>query len=263
VIRDGVLPGSSKDVITTEQFEEMIESGWEYALELTDDTSSEETQSEEEPETETEEAWEDQAEGEEPQTEDTRSYRDKADSYLNLLEEYGYDLPQTLLCTQAQYADLTAEYILGRGFQAVCVLDQDTFPTIGEKEDRLWVIDSGIYTQQVRDLETQIQTAIQKQQSIAITINEILKISQDATYDLSISRFGSLLNTLKNLEEQGEINIVTYSEFCQYGEEQEQAYKELVNSYSMFRQEMEEQLDDLDRQEQEIVASLQITEAAE
>jgi hypothetical protein len=56
---------------------------------------------------------------------------------------------------------------------------------------------------------------------------------------------------------------VTYSEFCQYGEEQEQAYKELVNSYSMFRQEMEEQLDDLDRQEQEIVASLQITEAAE
>lgn len=262
VMQEERFPGDDESTITYEEFEEIMRSGWEYALEIPD---------QEEQETETEESFQihlnetEESETEEPeteaQTEDHRTYLQKLDDSLAALDERGFEKPVTLVCSKEQYESFSDAAVAKKGIQMACVFTSEEFPVIGEMGENLWKIDGGIFKQRDLNLEESIGAAVEEGNSMVITINDVVKISRDPLYDLSVTKFSSLMNYLKELEEQGMINVLTFSELYQYEEQQEQAYEELISEYRDFRLDMEEQLEELDRREQVLVDSARMTEA--
>jgi len=253
VLKDGHFPNYSEDSVTGEEVSEMIEAGWEYALAEGIDMQSDGAGEldfllEKETETETEEISD--------ETETEKSWIERLDEHLEEMEARGMSKPFTVLCTKDQYSQTSAKKLASLGFQTVCILNEEEFPTAEESGEEIPVFEAGLYTQNDQKMEEELDNAILNNKSMAVCINSVLKISEDAGYDLSVTRFSSLLNKLKNLEEQGKIYVLTFSEFNQCIEQQEKAYQELLTQYAKFRQDMNEQIKELDEREESIVDSL-------
>lgn len=262
VLQNGHLPGYSENSVTGEEVSEMLADGWEYAL-----AESVESQKEDEDDLSFLLTDDEVAEAETDIITggggEEKGWLEQLDDHLAVLEESQWDKPVTVLCTTEQYEQTSDAKLAEKGFQMACVLDEEEFPTVGENGENLWRLDSGLYTQKDLKVEETISNAVKNKKSMVIAINEVVKISADAGYDLSVTKFTSLLNSLKNLEEQGEIYVLTFSEFYQYGEQQAQVYEDLAAQYAKFRQDMIQQIKELDQQEQEIVDSLQNEETEE
>ncbi len=257
-LRNGMVPSWKEGLLNKEEMQEMLRSGWEYALSIGDEpvptrkdkkghSVYEEEESESESETE----------------EDSPSFLEQVDSALASISKAKEELPVTLFCTKEQFEEASGTAIAAKGFSMVQVLDSDAFPVIAEKGESLWRIDCGLYNQKDTDFEEALDQAIQNKESMAISINEVLKISRNADYDLSLVKFSSLLNYLKGMEEQGQVNILTYSEFYQYEEQLAEEYEALVKEYVAFRREMNDDIASLDAQEQQVVEEARSTEVAD
>lgn len=117
-----------------------------------------------------------------------------------------------------------------------------------------------MYTQQDMKVEESLQNAVDNHKSMVICVNSVKKISEDAGYDLALTKFSSLLTTLKNLEEQGDIYVLTFSELQQYESQKKKSYEDLAAQYAKFKEDMNQQLEELDQQEQQIVEALDTDE---
>ena len=161
---------------------------------------------------------------------------------------------------------MTEKELTNLGFTMVSVADTQEHPVIDQKANeeelsKLWVIDTGVYTQRDDQMEKELDAIIAKQQSVAISINDIVKISRDIDYDLSLTAFTSLLNYLKELEAERKIKVLTYSEYYQYEQLRKEAYENALAEYAAFREEMLAALESLDVQEGQIAKQLKETEA--
>lgn len=251
LLRNGVLPSGGEGYLSYGEFQEMMDNDWEYALSVGEIQAAADTE---------DDALEWQgieamSETEEPQEEETepKNWLQVLDESIASVQAGQIAVPQTVFCTEEQFAEASERDFSGKGFQMVQVVHTTEFPAIGEKGEHVWVLDGGLYTQKHQDLEGQLEKAIQNKQSMAITVNDVQKISTDADYDLSITKFSSLLNFLKEKEEQGQVYVMTYSEFWQYQEQIEQNYELLSSQYAAFRREMQAGIESLDQQEALIV----------
>lgn len=264
-LKDGHVPGYSDDAVTGSEVSEMLDDGWEYAL--AEDLNAGKTTEDELSflnETETE-ADTDQEEAEESSEEDSNvSFREQLDAHIGTLDEYQLSRPQTIFCTQQQYDQLSTADLTEKGIQAVCILNEAEFPILEEsEEDNVRVLQAGVYTQQDMKVEETLTNAINNNKSMVICMNSVKKISEDAGYDLSITKFTSLLTTLKNLEDQGEIYVLTFSELLQYEDQKDQSYEKLASQYAKFKEEMNQKLKELNQQEQQAVEALDSDETEE
>ena len=287
-MRNGKMPSweteKNDEYTSSEMMQEMIDAGWDYALSIGEEVSEEneeethytpdfsdefgdlaaqsEMVSEEESENSDQETSMEETESEtEPQ-----GYAAQLDEAVTRLSENGYTQPSTLFCTKEQYEDLTEKELTDLGFTMVSVADTQEHPVIDQKANeeepsKLWVIDTGVYTQRDDQMEKELDAIIAKQQSVAISINDIVKISRDIDYDLSLTAFTSLLNYLKELEAERKINVLTYSEYYQYEQLRKEAYENALAEYAAFREEMLAALESLDVQEGQIAKQLKETEA--
>ena len=261
-LRNGKVPSWEEGLLDSDEMNEMLRSGWEYALSIgeepvpvREDENEHSVYVEEETETETETETE--------MEQGNRSFLERVDSALASFSEAGMEMPATLFCTEEQFAEASGTAIAAKGFSMVQVLKKEEFPVIAERGETLWRIDAGLYNQKDMNLEQTLGQAIKNKESMAISINEVLKISKDAEYDLSLVKFSSLLNYLKGMEEQGLVNILTYSEFYQHEEQVAEEYKALTREYAAFRQEMNDAIAALDAQEQQVVEEARSTELPE
>lgn len=262
-LKDGHVPGYSDDTVTGSEVSEMLDDGWEYAL--AEDLNAGKTTDDElsflnETETDT-----DQEETEESSEEGSNaSFREQLDAHISTLDEYQMSRPQTIFCTQQQYDQLSTADLTEKGIQAVCILNEAEFPILEEsEEDNVRVLQAGVYTQQDMKVEETLTNAINNNKSMVICMNSVKKISEDAGYDLSITKFTSLLTTLKNLEDQGEIYVLTFSELLQYEDQKDQSYEKLASQYAKFKEEMNQKLKELNEQEQQAVDALDSNETEE
>lgn len=287
-MRNGKMPSweteKNDEYTSSEMMQEMIDAGWDYALSIGEEVSEEneeethytpdfsdefgdlaaqsEMVSEEESENSDQETSMEETESEtEPQ-----GYAAQLDEAVTRLSENGYTQPSTLFCTKEQYEDVTEKELTDLGFTMVSVADTQEHPVIDQKANeeepsKLWVIDTGVYTQRDDQMEKELDAIIAKQQSVAISINDIVKISRDIDYDLSLTAFTSLLNYLKELEAERKINVLTYSEYYQYEQLRKEAYENALAEYAAFREEMLAALESLDVQEGQIAKQLKETEA--
>lgn len=287
-MRNGKMPSweteKNDEYTSSEMMQEMIDAGWDYALSIGEEVSEEneeethytpdfsdefgdlaaqsEMMSEEESENSDQETSMEETESEtEPQ-----GYAAQLDEAVTRLSEKGYTQPSTLFCTKEQYEDVTEKELTDLGFTMVSVADTQEHPVIDQKANeeepsKLWVIDTGVYTQRDDQMEKELDAIIAKQQSVAISINDIVKISRDIDYDLSLTAFTSLLNYLKELEAERKINVLTYSEYYQYEQLRKEAYENALAEYAAFREEMLAALESLDVQEGQIAKQLKETEA--
>ena len=246
-LKNGVLPGDEGSSLGSEEFQEMLDSGWEYAVsfdsgvqyETEEDVGDAENDTEAESDTDSEVII-------------GQEWLGQIDDVLARLAEYQWKMPTALFCTREQYDSVSGKDISSRGFSMVRILDTEKFPVIAEREDDLWEIESGQYTQR-SDLGNCVDIAIQKGESMAITVNKVVRISKDADFDLSSSKFDSLLSSLKSYEEQEMVHMFTFSEFYEYTEKEEAEYKQLLSQYASFRAEMNEKMEELEQKEQQIV----------
>ena len=287
-MRNGKMPSweteKNDEYTSSEMMQEMIDAGWDYALSIGEEVSEEneeethytpyfsdefgdlaaqsEMMSEEESENSDQETSMEETESEtEPQ-----GYAAQLDEAVTRLSDNGYTQPSTLFCTKEQYEDVTEKELTDLGFTMVSVADTQEHPVIDQKANeeepsKLWVIDTGVYTQRDDQMEKELDAIIAKQQSVAISINDIVKISRDIDYDLSLTAFTSLLNYLKELEAERKINVLTYSEYYQYEQLRKEAYENALAEYAAFREEMLAALESLDVQEGQIAKQLKETEA--
>ena len=264
-LKDGHVPGYSDDAVTGSEVSEMLDDGWEYALaedlnagKTTEDELSFLNETETETGTDQEEAEESSEEG------SNASFREQLDAHISTLDEYQMSRPQTIFCTQQQYDQLSTADLTEKGIQAVCILNEAEFPILEEsEEDNVRVLQAGVYTQQDMKVEETLTNAINNNKSMVICMNSVKKISEDAGYDLSITKFTSLLTTLKNLEDQGEIYVLTFSELLQYEDQKDQSYEKLASQYAKFKEEMNQKLKELNQQEQQAVDALDSDETEE
>ena len=264
-LKDGHVPGYSDDAVTGSEVSEMLDDGWEYALaedlnagKTTEDELSFLNETEAETGTEQEEAEESSEES------SNASFREQLDAHISTLDEYQMSRPQTIFCTQQQYDQLSTADLTEKGIQAVCILNEAEFPILEEsEEDNVRVLQAGVYTQQDMKVEETLTNAINNNKSMVICMNSVKKISEDAGYDLSITKFTSLLTTLKNLEDQGEIYVLTFSELLQYEDQKDQSYEKLASQYAKFKEEMNQKLKELNQQEQQAVEALDSDETEE
>lgn len=264
-LKDGHVPGYSDDAVTGSEVSEMLDDGWEYALaedlnagKTTEDELSFLNETETEADTDQEEAEESSEEG------SNASFREQLDAHISTLDEYQMSRPQTIFCTQQQYDQLSTADLTEKGIQAVCILNEAEFPILEEsEEDNVRVLQAGVYTQQDMKVEETLTNAINNNKSMVICMNSVKKISEDAGYDLSITKFTSLLTTLKNLEDQGEIYVLTFSELLQYEDQKDQSYEKLASQYAKFKEEMNQKLKELNQQEQQAVEALDSDETEE
>lgn len=257
LLRNGRLPSGEDGYLSFGEFQEMMDNDWEYALSVGEGQTVADTENDalewrgmaETSETETQEMTEEETEA--------RNWLQILDESISSLQENQVSIPQTVFCTEEQFAQASEKDFSGKGFSMVQVTHTTEFPTIAEKGENLWVLDGGLYVQKYQDLEGQLEEAIQNRKSMAIMINDVRKISTDPDYDLSLTKFSSLLNSLKTQEEQGQVYVMTYSEFWQYQEQIEQNYEALSSQYAAFRREMQAGIEELDRQEAAIVEQAQ------
>lgn len=262
-LKDGHVPGYSDDAVTGSEVSEMLDDGWEYAV-SEDLNTGKATENElsflDETETETDTESYEESDTEEASS---ASYADQLNSHLNTLDEYQMSRPQTIFCSQEQYEQLSTASLSEKGIQAVCILDENEFPVLEDSEDEVKVFQAGVYTQQDMKVEESLTNAVNNNKSMVICVNSVKKISEDAGYDLSITKFSSLLTTLKNLEEQGEIYVLTFSELLQYEDQKASSYENLASQYAKFKEDMNQQLEELDQQEKQAVDALDTDETEE
>lgn len=280
MMRNGQMPSweaeKNDELSSGEMMQELLDAGWDYAVSVGEmsDGSEEQTEyqrdfsdefgeellmSESESESGTgTEGMETQTEM--PQTEEV-GFAAGLDAALAALNERGFAQPQTVFCTQEQYSGMTEQAFVDRGFAMVSVIHMEDFPTINaEQQEGLRIIDTGVYTQRDENLEKQLDAIVSKQQSVAISINEVVKISKNIDYDLNLTTFTSLLNYLKELENDRKINVLTYSEYQQYEQLRQESYEAARKEYAVFREEMQAAIEKLDQQEAAIAQKLKETE---
>ncbi|MGI6018959.1 MAG: hypothetical protein ACOX8M_09230 [Marvinbryantia sp.] len=280
LMRNGQMPSweaeKNDELSSGEMMQELLDAGWDYAVsvgEISDDTEEQTeyqrdfsdefgeellmSESESESGTGTEGI---ETQTEMPQTEEV-GFAAGLDAALAALNERGFAQPQTVFCTQEQYSGMTEQAFVDRGFAMVSVIHMEDFPTINaEQQEGLRIIDTGVYTQRDENLEKQLDAIVSKQQSVAISINEVVKISKNIDYDLNLTTFTSLLNYLKELENDRKINVLTYSEYQQYEQLRQESYEAARKEYAVFREEMQAAIEKLDQQEAAIAQKLKETE---
>ena len=276
MMRNGQMPSweaeKNDELSSGEMMQELLDAGWDYAVSVGEMSDGSEEQTEyqrdfsdefgEELLTSEPETGEENTEilSEETET-DAVGFAASLDTALASMVERGYAQPLTVFCTQEQYSEMTEQAFADRGFTMVSVKNTEEFPTINtEQQEGLRIIDAGVYTQRDENLEKQLDVMVSKQQSVAISINEVLKISKNTDYDLSLTTFTSLLNYLKELESDRKVNVLTYSEYQQYEQLRQESYEAARKEYAVFREEMQAAIEKLDQQEAAIAQKLKETE---
>lgn len=248
-LKNGVIPGIDESDMDEEEFQEILDFGWEYAYSFTREAGAdgEEESADGAQEEQTEENTEEQEE-----IITGKNWLEQIDQFKERLTEYEMTVPEVLFCTKEQYDSVLEKDITSRGIQMVRVLDTEGFPYVSEAEKGLWRIDSGLYTQR-SDLGNKVETAVQNGEDLVISINEVLRISRNAKDDLTSSKLNSLLGSLKSMEEQELVHIFTFSEYSEYKKKEAKEYKELLAQYAAFREEMNAAIASLDQRENELV----------
>lgn len=233
-LKDGQLPVSpdeddkTREYIHTEQFQEMLDAGWEYGISVS------------EPEiTETEAGDYD--------------WMAKLDEALTHLDQGQVGRPSVVFASATQYAAEDDAELINRGFKEVSILGKDKVPVITDEESDFLHIDSSFLNQNNMGIEQTMDKAVANRQSMAVTINEVLRVSKDGDADVSLTKFTSFFNKLKGMEEQGLFQIMTYSEYYDYQKQLEQNKIKLLADYKEFKQQMQQKMAELDQQEQEIL----------
>jgi len=247
-LSDPEAQGKEKEYIDTEQFQEMQDMGWEYAVSV-------DSQEDGEPEEETEEESEEESEGE-------LSYLERLDAALQGLENQGLEKPKTVFLEAADDSEEVKAGLIERGFVMENVVSEKTDTVIGEKTEDIYRIDSVLLDQSNSVLLDQNNSSIEKvldqaainRQSLAITVKNVTRITKENDTSVSLTVFSSFLNRLRMLEEQGYFKVMTYSEFNEYQKQREKDKVRLTKKYSEFKSEMKARLEEIEKEEQEIVA---------
>jgi hypothetical protein len=273
-MRNGRMPSwemeKGDEFTSSEMMEKMLDSGWDYAVSIGEEPESEEEETEyqrdfsdefgdlaleSESETESIEAVETESETE------AVGFLGSLDRAMARIAENGYEQPTTLFCTEEQFGEVSTTELVEQGFSMVSVKSTEDLPVISlDQREDLWVINMGEYTQKDDQMEKKLDAVVNRQESAVILINDVVKISRDTEYDLSLTAFTSLLNYLKELEADRKINVLTYSEYHQYEQLREEAYDTALAEYTEFRKEMLSDMERLDMEEAAIARKLTETE---
>lgn len=217
-----------KEYINTEQFQEMKEMGWEYAI--SSDSQEEEG------------------------TEEELPYLDRLDAALQGLENQELEKPKTVFLEASDDSEEVKAGLIERGFAMENVVSEKTDTLIGEKTEDIYRIDSVLLDQSNSSIEQLLDQAAANRQSLAVTVKNVTRITKENDTSVSLTVFSSFLNRLRTLEEQGLFNVMTYSEFNEYQQQREKDKVRLTKKYSEFKNEMKARLEEIEKEEKEIVA---------
>lgn len=244
-----------KEYINTEQFKEMVDFGWEYAVSVEEETSGEEeTEDETGEEAESQTETENQTEGEDAESEtETDDFLKRLDLTIASLESQGIKRPDLVFLEDEEASDEVLAGLSERGFSMANVITAKGTPLIGKLPEKgLCRIDSALLNQDDDDLTKVLYDAASKGACLAISVNDVLRISKDSEKEINLVKFSAFLGKISTLEAEGAISVMTYSEFYDYKKQSARDLLKLQKKYEKFQEEMNQRLAEIDKEEQKI-----------
>lgn len=241
---------SEKNYIDTEQFREMQEFGWEYAVSA-DDLKIEDTDS-----GENEDSEEDVGSSENEDSEETEEipadYAKRLEKALQNLDVQGIERPKTVFLNTEEGTEEVYDSLQKQGFLMANVIADQKASVIEERSEGLYRIGSVLLYQENLGIESVLNEAVKTGQSLAVSINHVQEIVREAEQNVSQIKFSSFLNKIKTLEEQNLVRVMTYSEFYQYQEQKEADVARIEKKYQKFLDKMWERLAEIDEAEEKL-----------
>lgn len=229
-----------KDYLDSEQFQEMQEVGWEYAV------SAENAETDEESDEESEE--------------EPAPFLERLDAALQGLDAQDIKHPKTVFLNASDSSQEVLSGLQERGFTMASVVSSNEVPVIADVTEGIYQIDSALLNQDDTEIEQMMDKAAANSQSMAVSVNNVVRISKDGETDVSLTKFSSFVNRLRIMEEQGLFRVMTYSEFYDYQKQRKKDIVQLEEKYRKFRSEMQERIAQIDEEEQNIVDEMMETE---
>ncbi|MCI6675658.1 MAG: hypothetical protein MSG78_01905 [Clostridiales bacterium] len=221
VIKNGALPGS-KNVITREQYDEMIEQGWEAAIGTWDDLNLE-------------------------REKDREVWTERLDTLIAEMNEQKIAVPNRYYFKRGSYSEECKEELQKRGFSLICHYEQ-VASFYGIEWNKNWN-PIGVYqiSQENYDIE-EIMKQLQEHKASVLFGTRNVGISGSNSLDCSISSYRTVLQSLQEMQEEGSVEVVSASKLY---ETRLKTYTNANKEDDSYQKELQEKKDKLKELQEE------------
>ncbi len=223
VIQNGVLP-DSEDTITKEQYNELLEDGWEVAIGNWDDLSLD-------------------------REEDRQVWEKRLDELMEQMKIQGLSIPRSYYFERNTYVTECEEILKERGFQIICHFGgAGSFYGLDWNEEWNPI---GVYPISQFNLELEeMMEDLEKHAAAIVFSTRYIGTLEDTSLDCSISSYRTILDTIQELQDNERVEVLTLSELYEArlqtymdGNEEDDSYIKKLRQDEKELQELQEEWD--------------------
>lgn len=240
VIKNGILPGS-KDSITKEQYDRMLQDGWDVAVGGWDDLNLE-------------------------REEDLEIWEERLNKLIDQMDEQKLKVPIYYYFEESTYTDRCDDILQDCGFRVICHYgDESTF--YGLDWNKEWNL-IGVYRVSQSNYEIEeLMSKLQDHKAAIILSTRYIGTVQNNNLDCTTASYRTVLESIQALKEEGIAEVFSLSELYNTrlqtyidADKQDNTYKEELNKKQTELQELEKEWESIFKQEKKMTEPSNTTE---
>lgn len=221
-LSDGVIPGEKDGEITREQFEDLLNNGWNYAFSITakrDEKNSAE-------------------------------WLKALDVAIARWKENGIENPGILVCQNGQYTDDLQNELKNRGIHFIVEIKDKQITFEGDYKEDWHKMESVFLKEDYSNVTTMMKSAKEAGQSLGITLYCAKDQVANTEKELSVKKLDQFISQLEDMTKDG-YQILSYGEYIDSRKKSNGELAEMKKEYEAFRKDKQEQLEQIDANEGE------------
>lgn len=217
-LQNGLVPGSSPELMSMEAFHGMLGSGWEYVFQT-----------------------------ESPGGEDEEQWIQQLDAQIAAWNGAGIGTPGGYFFSEGQSSESKEEDLRARGF-SVWAVPQQSGGYIGNLEDGVLPVKTVVVSKHAMTMESALTNAISKKKSVAFLFPEVTSQIEGDGEAITPETFRKLLSEIKEKEMAGALQVMTYYQYYQYRVQCQAEAEALKLEYEIFCQQKDARIKELDEE---------------
>lgn len=217
-LQNGLVPGSSPELMSMEAFHGMLGSGWEYVFQT-----------------------------ESPGGEDEEQWVQQLDAQIAAWNGAGIGTPGGYFFSEGQSSESKEEDLKARGF-SVWAVPQQSGGYIGNLEDGVLPVKTVVVSKHAMTMESALTNAISKKKSVAFLFPEVTSQIEGDGEAITPETFRKLLSEIEEKEMAGALQVMTYYQYYQYRVQCQAEAEALKLEYEIFCQQKDARIKELDEE---------------
>lgn len=222
VLSDGEIPGKQPDTMSRDQFEEMLENGWNYAFGVS-------------------EPLEDEG--------DISAWMQAFDQAVTKWEDAGIDNPGIAVCQTGQFSEAIKnamkQELQSRGFRALFVICENDSDRAGAFDESWNELESVLLRQDYSNVTTLMNEAMGEGKSMSVTLGLVTEEPQDTSRELTPEKFEQFLSQMQDMQENG-YHVLSYTDYESDRKASNEELAQVQKEYEIFLQEKEQKIKELE-----------------